>query len=139
MLKYIDLWIDIFTYTGFAIVDSRTCESNGMQMISSKKECENAAMSLGLRRTSAIYLSNELRATGCIFNPTDHWLIWHDSTNDIPCGAIDTSHRDKPSYNCICKQGKIKYVDAYTMNCLNFYMPKFLPRNSWDVHRDIWL
>ena len=81
-------------------------------MISSKNECENAAMSLGLRDTSASYRSNELRATGCILNPSNHWLSWHDSTNDIPCGAIDTSHELKPSYNCICKRGKIKYVDA---------------------------
>ena len=77
-------------------------------MISDKEECENAAISLGLRDTSAVIRSNKPRPNGCIVNRATHWLAWHDSTNDIPCGAIDTSQSKRPSYDCICKQGKIK-------------------------------
>ena len=96
-----------FTYTAtFAIVNSATCASKGLLIISSKNECEDAASYLGLSDRSASEGRFNARPNGCIVNPRDGWLDSNTNINDVTCGSVDTTNGD--TYNCICKSGKLK-------------------------------
>ena len=110
-----DLSIVINSTIGpFVRVNSGDCESNGMRMIRSKKECEDASKLLGLRDLSAFELQDQSRPHGCVYADNE-WLGWaspegHPNKN-VPCGSSDTF-----VYDCICaRSGKIKYL-LFTVN-----------------------
>ena len=100
--------MQFFTYTAtFAIVNSATCASKGFHIISSKNECEDAAISLGLSDTYAYEYAATSNPTGCIVNPNSGWLAWNTNANDVTCGSVYSGIGY--TYNCICKGGKFKH------------------------------
>ena len=87
----------------FARINSGDCESHGMRMLKSKKECEEAADVLELSDSSLFELQDPLRPQGCIYASND-WLSWASphshSDPSKPCGSIDSGM----TYSCICSR-----------------------------------
>ena len=100
----------LFTYTGrFAILSSGTCGSKGLYVISTKSDCENAAIDLNLSDTSANVVEPRSAPSGCIWSTSYSWLGLNIKFNsDVPCGS-DTDATGKSTYSCICSPGKFKY------------------------------
>ena len=90
------------------MIDSGDCESNGMRMVTTKKECEDAAVFLKLEDTSAYESQKLFRPKGCVYT-TLEFLIWdqglghNQDTNRPDCGSV----RYYQTRSCICsKAGK---------------------------------
>ena len=82
-----------------------------MRMVTSKKECEDAAVFLKLTDKSARDNKNTKIPPGCIYHMLGYasiWLGWAPLTNyeepSIPCGIMQFGY----AFNCICasKTGK---------------------------------
>ena len=89
------------------MIASGDCESNGMRMLSTKKECEDAADVLELTDNLAYEIQDTQRPQGCIYASND-WLSWASPDGhpdpSKPCGTIDS----RMTYSCICSRaGKI--------------------------------
>ena len=90
-------------------IESGSCKEHGFSIISTKEECEAAAIYLNLVDHTAY--STKLSSTpyGCIYASND-WLGWHVAGNpraeSVACGSKDSSNRDY--YYCICKLSGIK-------------------------------
>ena len=84
---------------------SGSCESHGMAMMTSKQECEAAAVSLGKVDLNAYAIQTYGRPFGCIYHPNKlSRLVWYD-----PKGSqYDSADCGSNGYECICKNGKIE-------------------------------
>ena len=104
--RYVKLITTIFTYTDttekYSKVNSGTCASKSLRVISSKNECEKTARYLVLSVTSAVQATESDTPTGCVFD--GFALVFNADDNDVACGtkigglAID----------CICRAGKFR-------------------------------
>ena len=92
------------------MIASGNCESNGMRMLSTKKECEYAADVLELSDNQAYEIQNTQTIQmpqGCIY-ASYNWLGWASPDGhpdpSIPCGMRYSGM----TYRCICSRpGKI--------------------------------
>ena len=97
------------------MIDSDDCESKGMKMVATKKECEEAAVILRLNDITAYEMQREERPMGCIYGISGKraydWLSWASPKNHpslhktlkASCGSIHQFRNNKPvTYNCIC-------------------------------------
>ena len=78
-------------------------------MITSTKECEEAAFNLNLQDTSTKSYLYQGLPYGCIYANND-WLSFavpngHEYEN-LPCGTINGGIK----YDCICKHGKTSFT-----------------------------
>ena len=78
-------------------INSNLCETNGLQTIRSKFECEVAAIYLGLKDTIADEDNTLTRPNGCHYTKNDR-LGWNPSGGSTKCGSSDKGRR----YSCIC-------------------------------------
>ena len=87
----------------FHMINSGSCESNGMQVILSDTKCYTAAAALGLSYTSVNVLTDPWEPQGCIYSAKHNWLALNGdspSGTEILCGV--------PKSKCICiRPGKI--------------------------------
>ena len=94
----------------YEIADSSTCESLGMSVIDTLKECKEAAIALLLPNTVPYEKQFEDRPIGCIQNPVSDWLGWAEPTghpnSTVECGSLSNQNRN---YNCICRG--MKYIN----------------------------
>ena len=100
----------------YTMIDSDDCESKGMKMVATKKECEDAAEKLDLKGKRAYEMQLAERPMGCIYGIADNtaatdWLSWASPKNhpsfhntwNASCGSIHKFHNNIPvTYNCIC-------------------------------------
>ena len=107
------------------MIDSEDCESKGMRMVTTKKECEDAAVFLKLTDTSADeLLQNEDLAPGCIYQ-NNRWLAWaslknHPDTSK-PCGTSQwvVLHKLLIASSCICASRSGKPYNSTALKQLN--------------------
>ena len=92
------------------MVNSATCASKGLLIISSKTECGDAASYLGLNDNYAFESGKPSQPSGCIWNPSNEWLYMNTDTNGVTCGSVTPDGR---TYNCICKAGNFKHFCAW--------------------------
>ena len=75
---------------GYKRISSGNCASFGMELVSSKEECELAATGLGLSDATATSSDTLGRVHGCTY-ASNHWLNWHDPRRSphtsVPCGS----------------------------------------------------
>ena len=122
------------------MINSGDCESNGMRMVATKKECEDAAVFLKLTDTSAYEIEKTDRPQGCVYSSIDY-LSWDSPENHprmLTCGSV---HKGV-TRSCICsKAGKRYYISSISdvVNLKNYVKISdktfnifFLPTNSLD-------
>ena len=107
------------------MIDSEDCESKGMRMVATKKECEDAAVFLKLTDTSADeLLQNEDLAPGCIYQ-NNRWLAWASLKNhsdpNKPCGTSQwvVLHKLLIASSCICASRSGKPYNSTALKQLN--------------------
>ena len=97
------------------MITSGDCESNGMRMLSTKKECEDAADVLELSDNSAYEIQDTQRPQGCIYASND-WLSWASPDGhpdpSKPCGTHDSGMK----YSCLCSRAG-KYFNIFYLWC----------------------
>ena len=86
-----------------AYIRSGTCNANGLSMITSSTECENAANALQLQDTDVHEEQTTDRPAGCIYELDHPWLVFADPSGhpnpNVDCGSLN--HQNK-KYDCIC-------------------------------------
>ena len=87
---------------------SGSCQSHGMEMLTSKQKCEAAAVSLEKGDQSAYASQFNGRPFGCIYHPNEYpitkRLVWFD-----PKGSRHkSSDCGSQGYECICENGKVE-------------------------------
>ena len=120
------LTIITFSFSvSFKMIDSEDCESKGMRMVATKKECEDAAVFLKLTDTSADeLLQNEDLAPGCIYQ-NNRWLAWASLKNhsdpNKPCGKSQwvVLHKLLIASSCICASRSGKPYNSTALKQLN--------------------
>ena len=99
------------------MINSGDCESNGMRMIATKKECEDAAFLLQLTDTSAYEIEKTDRPQGCVYSSLDY-LSWDSPENHprmLTCGSV---HRGV-TRSCICSKAGKRYYIGTISDALN--------------------
>ena len=94
------------------MINSGDCESKGMRRVTTKNECEDAAVFLNLRDTSAYDTStSELdRPQGCVYSSLN-FLSWNSPENP-PVSTCGSVHKGV-TRSCVCsKPGKGYYISA---------------------------
>ena len=90
----------------YEIISSGNCALEGMTMLSTQQECDQAAQELHLGDITSTQYQFDDRAHGCV-TQNQNYLVWAPAEShpyaNVPCGTN--------SFDCICaKSGKINFA-----------------------------
>ena len=95
-----------------AYISSGTCSSNGLSVITSSTECENAANALQLQDTDVSEGQFSDRPVGCIYDLGHPWLVFADPSGhpnpNVDCGSLN---HQALKYDCICSGENLDLKD----------------------------
>ena len=98
---------NFFNTESYVEISSGSCETHGMNNITSKAQCEAAAQYLGLGDTSADPFQQSGYPYGCLMLGFHHdggsWgLLWYSPTGAPAASAACGIIVDSDAYDCIC-------------------------------------